>query len=360
MQLPAHGANASTLYEAMRITMPQQVIDLSENVNALGIPAAIIQAWPKLIEKVSAYPHEQAEPFRSLVAKSHVVQSQQVLVTNGAAEGLMVLAQYFKGQNVVVLEPSFSEYKRTLQQHNCQIQSIVANDLECYKFDMNDLHNRLQNAQACYICNPNNPTGVLLDREWIEALVKRHRQCIFIVDEAFIDWTDEAQSVITLIKQYVNIIVIRSMTKMFAMAGVRLGYMLGQKVEKLRPHLPHWSVSNIAIDLGCICLEQQKFIVESRDYSANLLKKMKHYFHSIDCIYTNSAANYLLFKLPATFNTQHFFSYLLVRGIVLRHTKNYEGLHGEWFRIAVKTENMWEQAKKEIDDYVKNNSLLSP
>lgn len=360
MQLPAHGANASALYEAMGLTMPEKVIDLSENVNAFGLPAAVKEAWPKLIDQVSRYPHEQAEPFRSLAAKSHQIIPQQVLVTNGAAEGLMVLAQHFKGQDILLLEPSFSEYKRTLQQQNCRIHSIVATDITCYQFDLDALHRQLQQANVCYICNPNNPTGVVTEQSWIEALIKAYPTCIFVVDEAFMDWTDETQSVVPLIKHYANVIVVRSMTKMFAMAGVRLGYLLGQQVERLRASLPHWNVSQLAIELGLICLNEQKFSKNSRDYSEQLLGEMKQYLHSIDCQYTDSRANYLLFQLPENYNAEHFFLYLLERGIVLRHTKNYEGLYGKWFRIAVKTEEIWQQARKEMDDYVQNYSLLSP
>lgn len=360
MQLPAHGANASALYEAMGLTMPEKVMDLSENVNAFGLPASVKEAWPNLIDQVSSYPHEQAEPFRSLAAKSHQVIPQQILVTNGAAEGLMVLAQHFKGQDILLLEPSFSEYKRTLQQQNCRIHSIVATNIKYYKFDMGALDLKLHKANVCYICNPNNPTGVVTEQSWIEALIKAYPTCTFVVDEAFMDWTDEAQSVVPLIKHYANVIVVRSMTKMFAMAGVRLGYLLGQQVERLRAYLPHWNVSQLAIELGLICLNEQIFIKDSRLYSGHLLGEMKQYFHSIGCQYTDSRANYLLFQLPEHYNAEHFFLYLLERGIVLRHTKNYEGLYGKWFRIAVKTEENWQQARKEMDDYVQKYSLLSP
>ena len=173
------------------------------------------------------------------------------------------------------------------------------------------------------------------------------------------DSTDEAESVVPLIKKYANVIVVRSMTKMFAMAGVRLGYLLGQQVENLREYLPHWNVSQLAIELGLICLREQKFIKDSRLSSEHLLGEMKQYFDAIGCHYTDSTANYLLFQLPENYNAEHFFIYLLERGIVLRHTKNYEGLNGKWFRMAVKTEEIWQQARKEIDDYVQNYSLLS-
>lgn len=360
MQYPSHGANAQSLYDAMGLNMPEDVLDLSENVNALGIPESIRSAWPNLIQQISIYPHEYAEPFRTLAATSHQLPAQYVLVTNGASEGLTVLAQYFSGQHIVLLEPSFSEYKRTLLRQNCQIDAIVSIDIKSYTFDTAALHERLQTARGCYICNPNNPTGVLLEKSWIEALIAAYPNCTFIIDEAFIDWTDETQSVVPLINQYPNVIVVRSMTKMFAMAGVRLGYLLGQQVEKLRDYLPHWNVSQLAIEMGNICLREQEFTQQSRMSSEKILKDMKQYFDSIHCEYTNSQANYLLFRLPQSFNSDHFFIYLLENGIVLRHTKNYEGLAGKWFRIAVKTEENWLRARKEIDDYVQKHSLLSP
>lgn len=354
MQLPAHGANASALYKAMKIAMPKEIIDVSENVNVDGFPQIIKEHWPNLINKIGTYPDELAEPFNSNIADFHQVSKDQILVTNGAAEGLMALAQFFRGKDIALLEPSFSEYKRTLQQQNCTIHSIVAEDIVNYRFNEHALNKLLSSVKAIYICNPNNPTGVLLKKVWIESLIQKYPHCHFIIDEAFIDWTDEVESVVSLIKTYPNLFVLRSMTKMFALAGVRLGYVMGQHVEKLRYFLPHWNVSNIAIELGSICLKEQKFIDESRQKSAKLREEMALELKSLGCAISNSAANFLIFKLPDKLNPDHFFSHLLQRGIVLRHTKNYVGLDGKWFRIAVKNEKIWAKCKEEITHYVKS------
>lgn len=355
MQLPAHGANAHTLYKAMNIAMPEEVIDVSENVNIDGFPQKIKEHWPELINKLAIYPDERAEPFYSKLAEFHQVPKNQILVTNGAAEALMALAQFFRGKDVAILEPSFSEYKRTLMQQDCTIHSIVAEDIVSYRFNEYALNQLLSKVTAIYICNPNNPTGVLLKKEWIENLVQNHQHCHFVIDEAFIDWTDERESVYTLINTYPNFFVLRSMTKMFGLAGVRLGYVMGQHVEQLRSFLPHWNVSSIAIELGSICLEEQQFIWESREKSTKLRREMILEFESLGCTITNSSANFLLFKLPDGVEYDEFFSHLLRRGIVLRHTKNYVGLDGKWFRIAVKNEEIWAKCKKEIIHYVKNN-----
>jgi len=354
MQLPAHGANAHALYKAMNMMMPQEVIDVSENVNVDGIPQSITEHWPRLIHKLPNYPDELAEPFYSTIANFHQVPKSELLVTNGAAEGLMALAQFFREEDVALLEPSFSEYKRTLKQQNCTIHSIVAEDIVDYKFNEDELYQVLSSVKVLYICNPNNPTGVLLKKDWIEKLLQTHPHCYFVIDEAFMDWTDEKESIISLVPTYPNLFVLRSMTKMFALAGVRLGYIMGQHVEKLRGFLPHWSVSAIAIELGTICLGEQKFVSQSREKSAKLRKKMTLDIEALGCTITNSSVNFLLFKLPDQIEPDEFFSNLLRRGIVLRHTKNYVGLDGKWFRIAVKNEEIWDKCKKEITDYVKN------
>ncbi|MEG0439760.1 MAG: histidinol-phosphate transaminase [Solibacillus sp.] len=355
MLLPSHGANASALYKATGITMPQEVIDVSENVNVDGFPEKIKEHWPSLLTKLATYPNEQAEPFYTDIADFHEVQKSHVVVTNGAAEGLVALAQFFRGKDIALLEPSFSEYKRTLQQQNCTIHSIISNDISHYRFNEQVLNELLLRVSAIYICNPNNPTGVLLKKEWIEDLIQKYPHCDFVIDEAFIDWTDEGESVVALTNTYTNLFVLRSMTKMFGLAGVRLGYVIGKQADKLRCFLPHWNVSNIAIELGSICLQEQQFVKKSREKSGRLREEMSVVLKNLGCTISDSSANFFLFKLPNRLNPDAFFSHLLNRGIVLRHTKNYVGLDGEWFRIAVKSEEIWAKCKEEIINYVENH-----
>lgn len=354
MQLPAHGANAAALYAAMNIEMPECIIDLSENVNSEGFPQRIAEAWSTLMEKLTDYPHEQAEPFRSIIATKHGVEASRLVVTNGAAEALMALAQLLRGKRVALIEPSFSEYRRTLTQHGCTILSVPVRDVARYEIDEVLLADALLQVDAVYICNPNNPTGVLTERVWLEAWMQRFPHCLFVVDEAFMDWTDEAESVVALTQRYDNLLVMRSMTKMYALAGVRLGYAVGQRAGELVPFLPHWNVSGLAIAIGCLCVDEDAFVKQARENSRALRLEMTRFLREIGCEVSDSQANFLLFQMPKRIEPAHFFAHLLARGIVLRHTKNYVGLDGKWFRIAVKTAEMWDVCRKEMERYVEH------
>lgn len=356
MSYPAHGANAEALYQSLHIEMPENIIDLSENVNALGQPQAVKEMWPTLLASLGKYPNEQVEPFRSKIAQFHQVNPNDIAVGNGAAECLMVLAHHFQQKQAIVLEPSFSEYKRTLQQAGVAVHSLLIDDIKTYSIPIARVKQAMEQADVLYICNPNNPTGVLTKRAVIEELLQHGQQvnCAVVVDEAFIDWTDEVQSVVPRVRSYDNLIVLRSMTKMYALAGVRLGYIISQQAPKFVQAFPHWNVSEIAIQLGCACIHAKDFVEASRKTSDVMRESMKQFLTSYHCRVSDSAANFLLFSLPERMEAQAFFITMLKQGIVLRHTKNYIGLEGQWFRIGMKDTEAMDRFKRAFTEYVQN------
>ncbi|MEO4052908.1 aminotransferase class I/II-fold pyridoxal phosphate-dependent enzyme [Solibacillus sp. CAU 1738] len=357
MQYPAHGANPATLYEKLGLAMPAQVIDLSENVNHFGYPQSFADIWPTLLEKIQYYPHEDAEPLRSKLAFLHKVKTEHIVIGNGAAELLMALSKLYANDKVAILHPSFSEYTRTLQQQNVQIISIIVDDIASYTLPMGEIKEAMRKARAIYFCNPNNPTGVVIQKEQLIEIISFGEQvnCDVIVDEAFMDWTDESHSVINLVETYGHIFVMRSMTKMFSMAGVRLGYCLSQQAATLKSNLPHWNVSGVAIELGLQALEEGVFCEKSRKYAQEMRERITQFLLDNGCIVTQSETNYIAFCLPKYLDATDFYLSLLKEGIVLRHTQNFIGMDGQWFRLALKDEWKMEQFKGKFLNYANNN-----
>ena len=359
MYLPDHGANPKALYERLGLTMPEQVIDLSENVNALGQPAGMKEVWQQLFTTLSAYPHMQAEPLRSELASGLSVDASHVVVTNGAAEGLMALAQLVKGREAILLEPSFSEYKRTLQQQGIEVLPLLVDDICSYQVPLERLAEMLHEKSVLYICNPNNPTGVCQSRKMMLQLVELTKKygAWLIVDEAFIDFTNESSSVVDLVKSNPHLFVLRSMTKMYALASARLGYVVSQQATKLAQFLPHWSVSGVAIELGRFCLQQHDFVKQSKEFSDEQRLDLQHFLRARGCLVTDSSTNFLAFKPP--FAVKPFYTYLLSHGIVTRHTENFLGLDGDWLRIGMKDALALAVFKERWQHY-ENDSLHSP
>lgn len=357
MHYPAHGANPATLYEKLAIEMPEQIIDLSENVNFLGPPKSFKPIWQNFFQNIASYPHEEAEPLRSQIAACMSLPKEYVVIGNGAAELLMAMAKKYTKKKVLVIEPSFSEYKRTLQQQQAIIQSIVVDDIVDYVLPISAIMEQMKEASALYICNPNNPTGVLQTKDVLCKIIAHGKRigCDVIVDEAFIDWTDESQSVIAIAAHYPNLIVLRSMTKMYSMASVRLGYVVSQQAAAIKAQLPHWNVSGIAIALGMQALEEEAFRQTSIQAVAKLREESVEFLRKQGCHVTNSVANYVAFRLPKPYDAAHFFLSLLSQGIVVRHSENFYGMAGQWFRLAMKEQDKMERFYQVFVDYTKGD-----
>jgi len=352
-----HGANYKSLYERFQLEVPETVYDLSENVNFLGAPPAIKTVWPALLETISSYPHPEAEPLRSTLAQTHNVSSNHILVGNGAAELLTFFANRFSGKRVIILHPTFSEYKLTLDAAGAEVVELVIEDLHNYQLPLSAIKEAMKDASCIYFCNPNNPTGALISKTILEELIRYGEQvnCEIVVDEAFMDWTDEKNSVIPIVPRHNHVTVFRSMTKMYGIAGVRLGYLVGspQLVEQLENKLPHWHVNQLAIELGEICLQDESFRLESIRKSNEIKQDITLFLEQHDCIVLKSAANFLCFQLKKYEQTREFYFHCLKRGVVLRHTENYEGLNGQWLRIGMKDHAAMEAFKLCIDEWCK-------
>ena len=355
MQYPSHGANYQTLYERFQIPMPEKVYDLSENVNAFGFPAAIKEKWHQLLHHIVTYPHPEAEPLRTLLAQKHHVKRENLLIGNGAAELLTFFAGRFTNQKVIIVHPTFSEYKTTLEAQKAKLLELVVENITDYQLPIEKIKKQMKDAACLYLCNPNNPTGSLIPKKTIEELLIYGEAvgCEILVDEAFMDWTDETQSVIPLIEQYSNLTVLRSMTKMYGIAGIRLGYFIGRKelVEELNNKLPHWHVNALAIEIGKWCLEDEAFRHESIAKHAEIKARLEHYLLEKQCIITDSATNFLCFQLKEPEKTRDFYFYCLRKGVVLRHTENFYGMDGKWLRIGIKRKEAMEKFQQVMDEW---------
>ena len=340
MLLPNHGANPQHLYQQIGLQMPTKVYDFSENVNAAGPPAFVEACWQTFYPLLQRYPDPHGEPFLTKVAAFHQVAKDRIVLGNGAAELFNALARRYAQKHVIIVHPTFSEYERTLRTVGATIMSVIVTDFMAYTLPMEQLKQAMVLADALYLCTPNNPTGVLPKKEDIEALIAHGAAvgCELVLDEAFMDWVDEASSMIHTSIKNPHVIVVRSMTKMYAIPGLRLGYLIAhpQIVASLREVLPHWNINAFALIIGAGCLDEQHYCQQAIAYATTQREQLKRYLQENGCQVTNSVTNYVCFSLPRDQQVDRFFTYCLAKGVVMRHTKNFQGLQGQWFRIGIK------------------------
>lgn len=353
--LPNHGANPAQLYEQLDIPMPAEIIDFSENVNPLRSP---ITLTPEEIEQaISVYPHPKGEPFLSEVAAFHHCAKENVLLGNGAAEIFTFLAAILRNKQVLLVEPTFSEYEATLRAQHATIHHVDVTDIVHYTLPMEAIYERLPQMDALYVCTPNNPTGVLPPRVQIMQLIQWATtfQTLLILDEAFVDWLGEEYSFAEEATRNPFVIVVRSMTKMYKIPGVRLGYAIAHesRIEQLQAFASHWHINGIAIALGTKLLHEEEYRAQAIEMARVSRETIFRKLHKMGYRYTKSTTNFVTFQLANPEQSDAFFEQMLRQGIVLRHTKNFRGLDGKWFRIGMKSTQQMTRLETEMSAWEK-------
>lgn len=342
MNWPSHGSNPQYLYEAMGLALPEQYFDFSANINPHGPPPGLKEKWPDFFQEINVYPDPFATQLKERISKSEQTPSDTILIGNGGAELITLLARMLSGKKVVIVEPTFSEYEKACRANKCE---IVYHQLIEPNFELNpdDLRRSLKDADALFLCNPNNPTGIHYPASAIISILKEceKRNCLVILDEAFFDFLVEYDSFVPYINRFSNLIIIRSLTKMFAIPGIRLGYLVAQPaiVSELSLLQSHWSINTIALLAGELCLQNESFIKETQAYICKERKKLFTFFKQNGFVFSSSNVNFYLFQDPLLKNQFALFEFLIHQGIIPRHTFNFPGLEGRWLRFAIKGSN---------------------
>lgn len=334
-----------------------EIIDFSANINPMGLPQSVKKALQESVDSFACYPDPLCRDLVHEIAKSERISEDMILCGNGAADLIFRISQAIHPKSALIAVPTFSEYEQALCSCNCKIghyQLLAKNDF----IVTNDILNYITpQTGILFLCNPNNPTGQLINHALLEKILVRCTTCgtLLVVDECFRDFLDnpEANTMKDWIVDFPNLLILRAFTKHFAMAGLRLGYCLCSNfilLDKMRECGQPWSVSIPAQVAGIAALKDQSYLEEShkmlseeKEYLMSSLKELG--IHPI-----GSKANYIFFHLESD---QDFRGELEKSGILIRSCENYQGLGKGYFRIAVKSHTDNQKLIKAIQEFIK-------
>jgi threonine-phosphate decarboxylase len=340
LNLPSHGSNPQHLFKSLGLLIPEKYIDFSANINPLGPPPALKEKWNDFYQEITVYPDPFAEKLKQRIADREQISIDSILIGNGGAELITLVSRFLFGKKVVVVEPSFSEYEKACRVNNCEIQY---HPLMGPHFELNfeELLPSIMSADALFLCNPNNPTGIQYPVSTVLSIIQEceKQNCFVILDEAFYDFLVNYQSFIPYIRKFSNLIIIRSMTKMFAIPGIRLGYLAAAPnlIAEISKYQPHWSINSIALLAGELFLQDEEFIKTTQAYISEERERLFTFFKKHQFVMTSSEVNFYLLRDSNHKEQKNLFEFLLQKGIIPRHTYNFPGLEGKWLRFAIKS-----------------------
>ncbi|MEA3331990.1 MAG: threonine-phosphate decarboxylase CobD [Pseudomonadota bacterium] len=325
---------------------PENIIDFSANINPLGLPPGVDKAMRESLKTLANYPEIGAESLCRCVARRHHLNDENVIVGNGSSALIYLLTRVLKPQKALIWAPTFSEYERALSQVECRISNLKSWDPKNL-LSLDELIKSTIAAQPdlVFICNPNNPTGVLWSIVELERIISACQKVgiICVLDEAFIDFVGEQSSFADRVNDFDNLIVLRSLTKIYALAGIRCGYLLSGRIinSLLSRFLEPWSINSLALKAAVAALENdQEFIKQTISFVAKQRDYLYRELQEISFLRPfPSNANYILAKLEKGIDGEEVRRYLFARGkILIRLCGDYVGLDRNYLRFAVKGE----------------------
>jgi len=343
----SHGGNLREAIDKYNIS-GRKIIDFGSNINPLGIPQGIKNLIKKEFDKiVRQYPDPEYRLLMRMLSETLDISTKNLLVGNGSNELIYLLVSMLMPKKVLIPIPAYSEYERASGSINSKCKFISFMTGDNIDFDVDKILKKSdEGIDVIFINNPNNPTGLLVQNDEIEYLIRKcGKKGIFVViDEAFMDFVEESKK-FTLMKfaaKSRNVIVLRSLTKFFAIPGLRLGYLVGsgKLVESMLKKQPTWPVNNMAQYIGVELLKDNNFIKKSKEY---ILKERERFTKELECISWlkpyKSSANFIFCKIKDSSITSSMLSKHCIKskGILIRDCSNFRGLDNSFIRVAVKT-----------------------
>lgn len=344
MNQPTHGGNVYKAAQEQRVPV-EQIIDFSASINPLGPPAAVLRAIRSALKQIVHYPDPDCRQLRHELAQRCGLDPDMILVGNGSSELIHLLPRALRIRSALIIGPTFEEYARALLQAGSVVQYIHAQREQRFRPPLQAVLERLSAKRskfdAVFLCNPNNPTGQVMNRRALGMLaeVVERQQGWLIVDEAFIDYCHE-QSVVSLLNEHPRMVVLRSLTKFYAMPGLRIGYLLGtSKVLGLvKERQPPWSVNSLAQEASCAGLQDEVYAKKSRVFMENERSCFVRGLRSLSGLQVySSAANFILIGLPAWTSAGEVTDRLDFERLLVRDCSTLPGLTTQMIRVAIRT-----------------------
>lgn len=297
------------------------VIKLASNENPLGPSPHVLNVIQAALKELRLYPDGNATSLKNELANHLGVDDAQLIIGNGSDEILMLIALTFinPGDEVIISEQTFSEYLFTAK---CMDASIISVAPQNFTYNLEGFSAKITpRTKVIYICNPNNPTGTIVTADELDLFLKKvPQQVLVVIDEAYYEYVQTAEypQSLALMNTYKNLLITRTFSKIYGLAGLRIGYAIAAKtiIETLNKVREPFNVNSMAQIAAIAALHDQPYLEGIRNLNAQSKKYLYQEFEKLNIPYVQSHANFILFKpgRPA----QDIFQKMMQLGVIIR------------------------------------------
>jgi len=317
----------------------QNVIDFSANCNPLGPPNSVKEAIAKSVDMIQQYPDVQCAQLRQALEVYEGVPMEQIRCGNGAAEVIFTLVLAKKPKKALLPAPTFAEYEQALRSVDCEITYYRMEEKNEFRINEEILSQITGELDILFLCNPNNPTGLLCDTALLERILEAcvKHTVLLVLDECFVDFLEQPEkyTMKAKIPGCNQLFILKAFTKRYAMAGIRLGYGISSNLsllERMQQATQPWNVSIPAQAAGIAALQETQYVEEARTIIRQERGYLKNALEILGLHVYDSKANYIFFKGPENLKEK-----CLKENALIRDCSNYPGLASGYYRTAIRT-----------------------
>lgn len=312
-------------------------LDFSANTNPFGTPQGVLEAVSQSLKDVHRYPDPYCRKLVQAISRFEGVPQAYILCGNGAAELIYAYCEALHPETAAELAPTFSEYALGLARTGCVPREYVLSKENGFQVDRGFLDFlKTEMPQAVFLCNPNNPTGQIIEAGLLKEILTftREKGIHLFVDECFLDLSEGGESLKGLLEENPQLFLLKAFTKSYGMAGIRLGYCMSAAptlLEDMSQTVQPWNVSGPAQSAGIAALQDPSFLPAAKKRIRIERAWLQKQLEQLGFWVCPSQANFILFH-----GDKNLHSKLAQQGILIRNCANYYGLDTGWYRIAVR------------------------
>lgn len=318
--------------------------NFSSNVYARQDMSALDRHLCSVIQSIHSYPEPDAHSLARLLADKNGIGIDTICVTNGATEAIYLIAQAFRGSRTAIVVPTFSEYEDACSIHGHKIQ--FCENLEYIN----------SGVQLVWLCNPNNPNGTVYDIRLLKKTLEQNPDTCFVFDQSYEYFTNKPVLTIEEASRFKNIILLHSMTKQYAIPGLRLGYITAHKdmMGKIKPYRMPWSVNQLAIEAGKFLLNNGAKTIKTDEY-LKITKHLHSQLSEIEGLTVHPTDTHFFLCKLQNGKASELKSYLAKNyGILIRDAANFRGLDETFFRLATQSSEENNSLVKAIEEWMQS------
>ncbi|MFP4308664.1 MAG: threonine-phosphate decarboxylase CobD [Desulfococcaceae bacterium] len=342
--ITGHGGNIYALAERLGCA-PSEIIDMSSNVNPLGPPPGLLEFLSANLESVVALPEADAGAAVRAFSRRHGLDPNRVLAANGTTELIHTLPLALSPNSVLILGPTYADYADGCRMHGMESNFVFAEEKEQFQPDLKRLDHAFteSGANLVFICNPNNPTGRLIPRKDLLDLIAAHRETTFVVDESYLPFVHNGETLSLLGADRPNLLVLHSMSKIFRVPGLRIGFAEGapDKIARLKSFALPWRLNSLAGHAVVFLMARKRmvdrFLAETQAYLEAERHRLTGALAGAETVRTYpSHTSFLLIRLTGKTLSHQICETLAREGILIRDCANFQGLSDRFVRVSLK------------------------